>query len=78
MWNKARALAGASAVLACCGCFAWGVERSAVEVIRSQAALANERGALIRQYRECLKTAETDSKVDCSGYRIAFEVLDNR
>ena len=77
MWNRARALAAVSAVLACCGCFAWGVERSAVEVIRSQAALANERAALIRQYRECLKIAETNSEVDCSGYRTAVEVLES-
>jgi hypothetical protein len=39
--------------------------------------LANERAALIRQYRECLKSAETNSEVDCSGYRTAVEVLES-
>jgi hypothetical protein len=78
MWNRALGLAAISAALAGgCGCFAWGVERSAVEVIRSQAALANEKAALIRQYRECLKSAETNSEVDCSGYRTAVEVLES-
>jgi hypothetical protein len=60
------------------GCFAWGVERAAVDVIHSQTAVANERAALIRQYRECLKSAETDPKVDCSGYETAFKAVDGR
>jgi hypothetical protein len=71
-------LALVSAGLAGSGCFAWGVERAAVDVIQSQTAVANERAALIRQYRECLKSAEADPKVDCSGYETALRAVDGR
>ncbi len=43
----------------------------------AQAALADEQAALIRQYRECLARAESDSDVDCFGYLTAVEVLDS-
>ncbi len=48
------------------------------ELMESQAELAAEQAALIRQYRECLARAEADPEVDCSGYRTAVEILDTR
>ncbi len=48
------------------------------ELMESQAELAAEQAALIRQYRECLARAETDPEVDCSGYRTAVEIFDTR
>ncbi len=52
------------------------------ELRQSQAALADEQAALIRQYRKCLALAANNLtnnlRVDCSGYRTAVEVLDDR
>ena len=47
------------------------------ELMESQAELAAEQAALIRQYRECLARAEADPEVDCFGYLNAGEVLDS-
>ena len=47
------------------------------ELRQSQAALADEQAALIRQYRKCLALAANHLRVDCSGYRTAVEVLDS-
>ena len=47
------------------------------ELMESQAELAAEQAALIRQYRECLARAEADPEVDCFGYPTAGEVLDS-
>ena len=54
-----------------------GRKTPADELRQSQAALADERAALIRQYRQCLELAANNLKVDCSGYRTAVEVLDS-
>ncbi len=48
------------------------------ELMETQAELAAEQAALIRQYRECLARAEADPELDCFGYRTAVEVLDAR
>ncbi len=48
------------------------------ELRQSQAALADEQAALIRQYRKCLALTANHPRVDCSGYRTAVEVLDAR
>jgi hypothetical protein len=51
---------------------------SRAELARGQTALLREETALLRQYRECLQRAETNSEVDCSGYRTAVEINDAR
>ncbi len=45
--------------------------------MESQAELAAEQAALIRQYRECLARAEANPEVDCFGYLTAGEILDS-
>ncbi len=65
--------------LLCAGLlFTSGCTTPADELRQSQAALADEREALIRQYRQCLELAANNLKVDCSGYRTALEALDAR
>jgi len=62
-----------AAMLLACGCMT-----PSARLTVSRAELAQEKAALIRQYRECLQRAETDRNVDCSGYRTAVEINDTR
>ncbi len=55
----------------------WRLHRANAEISRKMAELVAEQAALIRQYRECLARAESDSDVDCFGYLTAVEVLDS-
>ena len=58
--------------------FAGGCSNPHWEYTRSLTRLTDEKAALIRQYRECLKRSETDASVDCFAYRTAVETFDTR
>lgn len=63
------------AAFAMAGCAGTVFDTSGPELRRSLAALAQEKAALVRQYRECLKLAETNRGADCSGYAVALEAV---
>ncbi len=60
-------------LLSGCGGTPRDMTRSNIKLQSSQAQLTDERAALVRQYRECLKRAETDPAVDCSSNGTAVE-----
>ena len=67
-------------LVALVGCFhpSWQLQWARVDLTEKKTEFTEERTALLRQYRKCLKRSESDASVDCSAYRTAVEVIDAR